>query len=63
MGFQVILPYFNPAAPGPIGGTTPAAVTGTTVTATTNVVTPLVNGNVPAPVGLTIALSKNLQPR
>ncbi len=26
---------FNPAIPGPIGGTTPAAVTGTTITATT----------------------------
>lgn len=32
-------PGFNPASPGPIGGTTPAAITGTTITGATIVAT------------------------
>lgn len=38
---------FDPASPGPIGGTTPDAITGTTVTATQFLVAPNGNNNFP----------------
>lgn len=34
---------FNPASPGPIGGTTPSTIKGTIITATTSIITPLFN--------------------
>lgn len=39
---------FNPAAPGPIGGSTPAAITGTTITASTKFLAPDGSSGAPA---------------
>lgn len=36
---------FDPASPGAIGGTTPAEITGTTITATTKIVSPTIGPN------------------